>query len=58
MGNELADTENPNRDPVITAQMQLLTMGRRARRREASNARQLMFSRLIHGEVEGESSTS
>ena len=54
LGNETADTENPNRDPSFTGQMQLLAMGVEIANQKRENPDNSMFSRLIHGEVDGE----
>ena len=54
LGNETADTENPNRDPSLTGQMQLLAMGVEIANQKRENPDNSMFSRLIHGEVDGE----
>jgi len=54
LGNATADTENPNRDPAFTGQMQLLAMGAELANQKRENPDGSMFSRLIHGEVDGE----
>ncbi|MEM7002692.1 MAG: cytochrome P450 [Pseudomonadota bacterium] len=54
LGNETADTENPNRDPSFTGQMQLLAMGAELANQKRAKPDNSMFSRLIHGEVDGD----
>ncbi|MGI9326310.1 MAG: cytochrome P450 [Pseudomonadales bacterium] len=54
LGNATADTENPSRDPSLTGQFQLLAMGAEIANQKREQPDDSMFSRLIHGEVEGE----
>ncbi|MGI9326332.1 MAG: cytochrome P450 [Pseudomonadales bacterium] len=55
LGNAAADTENPNRsDETNSAPLQLMEMAAELAEQKRQTPDDSMFSRLIHGEVDGE----
>jgi len=55
LGNAAADTENPNRsDETNSAPLQLMAMAAELAEQKRQQPDNSMFSRLIHGEIDGE----